>query len=239
MPTVRALIRRSLLLLGVIASTEAMEASEAQDGLDTLNALIASWAGERLTLYHTPRLDVPLIPGQGTYTWGTGGAIPAPRPLSLEGAVLRVDETDWPVEVVSQTAYEQGIMHKAQTSPMPCLVYYEPAYPLGVLHVWGVPEVPATLGLFPVVPLPGFASIDTVVSLPEGYERLLVTGLAIELCPMYGKEVSPTLAAMYAESKANVKRGNSLSPVLACDAALASWEPDAWSTWPAERRAWL
>lgn len=226
MPTVRALIRRSLLTLGVLSSTEPMTADEAQDGLETLNALLASWATERLTLYHVPRVDVPLLPSQAPYTWGPGGDIPSPRPLRLEGAVLRVDEggsvMDWPVAVLSQAAYEQGIMLKALESTYPCAVYYETTYPLGTLHVYFVPQMPSTLGLFPVVPLTGFASIDSVVTLPEGYERLLVYGLSVDLAPMYGKEVTPTLAGILAEAKSGVKRANTVSPLLGCDAALTS-----------------
>ena len=225
MPTARALIRRSLLLLAVVSSTEPLQADEAADGLATLNALVASWATERCLVYHVPRLDVPLVPGQASYTWGPGGAIAGPRPLKLEGAVLRTDGMDWPVAVLSQTDYEQGVMLKGLPSTYPCAVYYETAFPLGVLHVYFVPQIATTLGLFPWLPLTGFASLDTPVSLPEGYERALVAGLAADLAPMYGKEVSPTIAAIVAESKAAVKRVNAPHPVLGLDAAL---QPLAW-----------
>lgn len=224
MPTVRSLIRRSLLLLGVISATEPMTADEAQDGLDTLNALLASWANERLTLFHIPRVDVPLVPSKGVYTWGPGGDIARARPLRLDGAVLRVDDggtaMDWPVAVLSQAEYEQGVMLKGLESTYPCAVYYETSYPLGVLHVYFVPQMAHTLGLFPVVPLTAFPSIDATVELPSGYERLLVSGLAVDLSPSYGKEVSPTIAGMLAQAMSAIKRTNAPHPVLGCDAAL-------------------
>lgn len=233
MPTVRALIRRSLLLLGVISATEPLTADEAQDGLDALNALVASWSLERLTLYHIPRVDVPLQPSIGRYTWGPGGAIASPRPLRLDGAVLRVDAMDWPVAVLSQTEYEQGVTLKGLESTYPCSVYYETAFPLGVLHVYFVPQMPYTLGLFPVVPLTQFGSIDATVTLPEGYERLLVSGLAIELAPMYNKEASPTIAGMLAEAKSAIKRTNAVTPLLGCDAALTAQGPHGMHDWTA------
>lgn len=229
--TVRALIRRSLLLLGVISASEPMDATEAQDGLDTLNALVASWGTERLFLFHIPRIDVLLVPGQATYTWGPGGAIPSARPLRLEGAVLRVDQMDWPVAVLSQTEYEQGVTLKGLESTYPCSVYYETSYPLGVLHVYFVPQMPYTLGLFPVVPLTAFASIDATLELPQGYERLLIYGLAADLSPSYGKEISPTIAAVLAESKAAIKRVNAVTPLLGMDPALRAL-PYGGSDWP-------
>jgi len=232
MPTARALIRRSLLLLGVIAATEPMEASEAQDGLDTLNALVASWSLERLPLYHTPRVDVPLVPAQASYTWGPGGDIAAPRPLRLEAAVLHVDDTsepiEWPLAVWDQAAYELRIAQKTLGSVYPLGVWLEPQYPLAVLHVYFVPQVPYTLGLFPVVPLTAFASIDTPVSLPEGYERALVAGLAVDLALMYGKEASPTLVGMLAQSVSALKRVNTVVPRLTTDPAYHGRQAGDW-----------
>jgi hypothetical protein len=231
--TIRQVIRRSLLLLGVISAAEPLEATEAQDGLDTLNALVASWGTERLFLSHIPRVDVPLVPGQGTYPWGPGGVIASPRPLRLTGAVLRVEQMDWPVAVLSQTEYEQGVTLKGLESTYPCSVYYETSYPLGVLHVFVVPQMPYTLGLFPVVPLHGFASIDATVTLPEGYERLLVYGLAAEMSVMFGKEISPSVAAVLAEAKSAIKRTNAVTPVLRCDAALTGQGPRGAPDWTA------
>ena len=230
--TVRHLIRRSLLLLGVISGTEPMTADEAQDGLDALNALVASWSLEHLLVYHTPRVDVPLVPRQGRYTWGPGGDIAGPRPVRLAAALLHVTDTsepiEWPLAVWDQAAYEAGIAQKTLSNAYPLGVWLEPAFPLAVLHVYFVPQAPYTLGLFPWLPLPGFASIDMLVSLPEGYERALVYGLAVELAPMYGKEASPTLVATLAQSVSAIKRVNTVVPRLSTDPAYTGRQAGAW-----------
>jgi hypothetical protein len=224
MVTARTVIRRSLLLLGVIASSEPLVADEAADGLSSLNALVESWSLERWMIYHIPRLDVPLVPGQASYTWGLpGGQIASVRPLKLDGALVRLASTpelDWPVAVLTPMEYQRGVGLKDLESTYPLAVSYAPSWPLGVLSVWPVPQSADTLGLFPWVPLTGFASLDTVVNLPPGYERLLVAGLATEQAPMYGKEVPVTIAAMLSEARSNVKRLNAVTPVLGCDPAL-------------------
>lgn len=230
--TVRQLIRRSLLVLGVISGTEPLNADEAQDGLDALNALVASWANERLLVYHTPRVDVPLVPSKGTYTWGPGGDIALPRPLRLDGALLHVTDTsepiEWPLAVWDQAAYEAGIAQKTLGSIYPFGVWLEASFPLAVLHVYFVPQVPYTLGLFPWLPFTAFASIDSEVSFPPGYERALVSGLAVEMAPMYGKEASATVVATLAQSVSAIKRVNTVVPRLSTDPAYTGRQAGQW-----------
>ena len=230
--TVRALIRRSLLLLGVISASESMEATEAQDGLDTLNAMMASWSNEKLFIFHTPRVAVPLVPSKGTYSWGPGGDIAGPRPLRLDGALLQVDDTsepiEWPLAVWDQVAYEAGIAQKGLSSGYPLGVWLEPQYPLAVLHVYFVPQRPYTLALFPCLPLTRFDALNSVVSLPEGYERALVVGLAVEMAPMYGKEATPTLVGALAQSVSALKRQNTIVPRLTTDPAYTGRQAGDW-----------
>jgi hypothetical protein len=228
--TARSLISSSLRLLGVLAAGERPSAQEADDALQTLNQLLDSWSLERLLIYMIERLDVPLVAGTAVYTWGQpGGDIPQPRPVQVEGVLLRVVDQDleWPLEALSQADYE-AIGLKQLTSLYPQSWVYEPTYPLGTLTVWPAPEATNALGVFPWVPLSRFASLDTVVSLPEGYERLLRAGVAVDLSPEYGREVSLTIAGMLAEAKSSVKRTNTVVPRLGMDGAVAGRGQGAW-----------
>lgn len=230
MPTARDLIRGSLRLLGVLASGEQPSASEATDGLEALNAYLDSVSNERLTAYVIERLDVPLVPGKATYTWGLpGGDIAHPRPFRLDGAVLQLVEQDYeyPLEVVDQSHY-QSIALKAQESLYPSLVWYEPTYPLGTLHLWTVPQQANILGLLPWVPLTRFASLDTVLVFPPGYERWLRHALAVELSHEFGRELSPMLLAILAEAKSAIKRVNTTVPTLGIDPAFTGRQSGQW-----------
>ncbi|HET8644058.1 MAG TPA: hypothetical protein VFO85_01140, partial [Vicinamibacteria bacterium] len=53
-----------------------------------------------------------------------------------------------------------------------------------------------------------FASLDALVSLPPGYEEMLVSNLAVRLCPSYSRSASPELRAAAVQSKAICKRSN-------------------------------
>jgi hypothetical protein len=212
-----------LRLLGVLAAGEVPTAQEADDALQTLNQLLDSWSNDRLLIYVVERLDVPLVAGQSTYTWGLpAGQIAAPRPLQVEGVLLRVvsQQLEWPLLALSQADYE-AIGLKQLTSLYPQSWLYEPTYPLGTLTVWPAPDETNALGVLPWVPLARCASLDTVLQFPQGYERLLRAGVAVDLSPEYGREVSPTIAAMLAEAKSGVKRTNTVVPRLGMDPAVA------------------
>lgn len=231
MTTARALIRQSLLLLGVISSSDPLEAQEADDALQVLNQLLDSWSNERLTIYAVERLNVPLVAGQRVYTWGVpDGAIAHPRPLQVEGAVLSLtgQDLEWPLEPVDQVGYAT-IADKTMTTLYPSWFWYHPTYPLGQLSLWPVPTEGNVLGLFPWVALRRCASIDTVVTFPPGYERLLAYGLAADQAPMYGKEISQSIAAILAEAKSAVKRQNTRVPALGMDPAYSARQAGDWS----------
>jgi hypothetical protein len=215
--TARELIRRSLLQLGVIANRTTLPADQASDALATLNDLVASWALERFMIYHTPRLELTLVPGQGVYTWGPGGDIDEPRPLRLEMAQLRVEETppyEWPVAVVTQAQYEQAVTLKEFSSLYPQWLYLESSYPLARLHVYFVPQAAHTLALFPWVRFITFPTLDTQVALPEGYERALRLGLQVELAPEYGRELPLVTLRNLDEARRAIKTVNTVVPTL-------------------------
>ena len=216
--TARELIRRSLLQLGVIANRTTLPADQAADAFATLNDLVASWALERFNVFHTPRLELVMTPGQGVYQWGPGGDIDQPRPLRLEMALLRVEDTppyEWPVAVLTQAQYEQGVTMKQFSSLYPEAVYLESTYPLARLHVYFVPQAAHTLALFPWMRFITFASLDTQVTLPEGYERALRLGLMVELAPEYGREVSLITLRNLDEARRAIKTANTVVPTLA------------------------
>jgi hypothetical protein len=228
--TARALISSTLRLLGVLAAGEVPTAQEADDALQTLNQLVDSWSNERYLVYVVERLDVPLVVGKPLYTWGVpGGDIPSPRPVQVEGVVFSLTDQDleWPLTAYSQVEYV-AIAQKGLSSLYPQLWQYTPTYPLGELRVWPTPQAAHTLGLFPWVPLARFASLDTVVTLPPGYERALRYGLALDLAPEYGREASPTLVGAFAQALSAIKRTNTVVPTLGMDPAWSGRQAGDW-----------
>ena len=234
MPTTRSLIRGALRLLGAVASGENVEANEAQDALEALNAMLQSWSLERLLVWHIGRLSVPLLTGKQTYTWGPGGDIAGLRPLRLENALLNLGTTigtsgplEWPVVILSQEEYERRLWLKAMGSQYVLAVYLETSFPLARLHVWPVPfDSTTSLELFPWLPLTAVPDLDTPIEYPPGYERMLRYGLACEVAPEYGREIPAAVASGFIQARANIKTVNVIVPLMA--QPIHSAYGDAW-----------
>lgn len=227
MTTARVVISGALRSLGVVAAEEPLTAVMATDALELLNALVESYSLERLVIYHLPATVVPLTPGVGSYTWGTGGAIATERPVQIGPEAQLRDATslhETPMAVIDQTRYGQLPQKGAQG--MPTAVYYAPSFPLGVLSVWAVPTHAWDLIVYPWRILPRFVDLDTPVLLPPGYERLLRTGLTVEAAPEYGREATGMQLAQLMEAKANVKRANVVVTEATLDVGVWAWPGD-------------
>ena len=208
--TARQICTTALRLIGVASSEEPITADMAQAALDALNALIDSSATERLLIPTRPKLALPLVAGQQSYTWGlvagetTPADLSAPAPLTLEICLLHIGGTppqEWPLEVVDQATYEAGILLKTFTSSYPELVYLEPTQPYARLWVWPVPDTAYTLQLVPWPALPWYAHLDSAVDWPEGSLRYWQYALAVDLAPQYGVEASPTVQRVAEDAK--------------------------------------
>jgi hypothetical protein len=231
MTTAYDLVRQSLLLIRAIDADEPPSATEAQDGLRTLNAMLDLWRIERLMTYVVERLTFPLVVGTQTYTLGPGGTWnttatfgPTTRPVEvqamglLDTSVTPACET--PMEPLTQEAY-QGLRQKTQAAPLPTHWRYEDALPLGSVFVWPVPAVVRSVALYLWRPLARFATIHDDVTLAEGYEEAIVYNLGPRLAPMYGVSTPPEVLALAIDAKALVKRHNT---------EVGQLEADPWHT---------
>ena len=200
----------ALRLLGVAAAEVPLSADMSEQALHALNAMLSGWATERLLTFTRPKIAVPLVPGQGVYTWGLvpGELVPAdisaPPPIRIELCLLTLPGPppyEDPIPVLTQAQYEAGVWDKAMPSSYPEAVYLEMSQPYARLHVWGVPSLPYTLQLFPWQEREPYTHWDHVLSWPAGYERAMQHNLAVELGPQYGVEASGTVMRIAEESK--------------------------------------
>ena len=207
--TARQVVTTALRLIGVSAAEQPISPDMAESALDALNAMIDSWATEKLLTYTRPKVPLVLVPGRGTYQWGVPGVLAAPDlptapPVRLELCLLTVPdslEQEWPLQVLDQDQYESWILRKTFASTYPEAVYLEPSQPYAVLHVWPVPDMPSTLQLFPWQAHQPYTHLDHALPWPNGYQRAFAFGLACELAPEYGVEPSPTVLRVAEESK--------------------------------------
>lgn len=168
-----------------------------------------------------PRLRVEMTTGvnsalglfdEMTFTLFGGGAILIPRPIFVNG-VSYVDTTlttltEVPLIELTDQAW-QSLSMKAMTSTVPTHYYYNPTYPEGTLQFWPIPTSSTLRGVIYVpTPTSQFSTLDDVVTLPPGYEQMIVKNLALQLCPSYKVNPSPLLVKQAADTLAIVKRAN-------------------------------
>lgn len=222
--TARDLIEGSLRLIGALASGESASASEAANGLTSLNDLIDAWSTELLLIPNKVREEFALTGNQQTYTMGTGGDFDTTRPQKIEDALIQftanVPVLELPMKILNTPEYA-GIFLKEITSKFPTLLYSDNAFPLANITVWPVPDnATYSLVLYSLKALTSLANLSTSLSLPPGYQRALRYALAIDLAPEYGKTPSPVVIAIADQAKAEIKRMNAEPRYLRVDDAL-------------------
>ena len=220
------LITSSLRLIGALAASENPTTSEAQDGLAALNALLDSWAAERLFIHTVEEVLTPLVVGQASYTLGPGGQINRdPRPVWISAGSL-VDTTqttpvEYPLEGPLTVQQWRRVTVKTLASDLPVAFYVDGGVPLRTLTLWPVPNrAGVSLKLYLPAPLIQVPSLTTTLTLPTGYARALRFALAVELAPEFGVPVPPRVEAVAREATAIVKRINQEDWALESDPLL-------------------
>lgn len=221
--TVNDLINGSFRLINVLASGEAASADMQTDAFNALNDLIDNWSTQGLLVYDRIRETFALTSGQQTYTMGTGGNFNTSRPQFIENCLI-VDtsvtpNTELPITIIDKDEWAE-IPVKAIQGTWPLKVYVDNANPLVNLNFWPIPGASKSVGLYSWKPIAEFASVNTTLALPPGYQMALRYSLAIILAPEYGKSVAPEVASVAQGAVADIKRMNIRPKLMQTDDAL-------------------
>lgn len=204
MTTARSIIKKALLKIGALVKSEDPAADEANDALDSLNALIASWSNDSAVIYARTWETFPLT-SASTYTIGTGGDFNTDRPLNIADCYLKDSTIDYDMEIISAEAYD-SISYKSLQG-IPEFLNFDNGYPLARIRLYPVPSASYSLFLLTEKAVTGFTTLDTVLSLPPGWERALIYNLAIDLAPEYNQEPSQAIVEIAKESLGMVRIG--------------------------------
>lgn len=203
MTTARNLITRAMQINGVLTKGESPSGDEASDGLSSLNALLGSWSNDGLLIYERLSESFPLVSGQRTYTIGPSGNFNTSAPLQILTAFTRIDTLDYEMSIIPDTAYDSIAYKDIQTGIPEALVYQQGA-PLGTITIYPVPTQ-GTLHIRSEKQLSQFATLDSVVELPAGWERALVYNLALEIASEYGQPVNEAVYAIAMDALSKIK----------------------------------
>lgn len=208
--TVRDAAKRTLRLLGVLATGENPSADELQDAIVALKSMLASWSTDGFAVQARIREEFDLVAGQATYSIGTDGNFDTPRPIEIERVTIKevTPSPSFETSVDLINTEEYASIQVKDTISIPTKVYRDGAYPLLNLTFYPVPDVARKAVIYSRKNLLDIVSANTELALPEGYERAIVYNWAIELAPEYGKSIPQEIATIAIDSKAAVMRLN-------------------------------
>lgn len=188
--------------IGVLVKSEAPAADEAQDALNSLNALIASWSNDSLVIY-ARAWETFNLTASASYTIGTGGNFNTARPTDIVAAYLRSGTIDYPITIIDDEAYT-SISYKALQG-IPEFLNYDNAYPLGRIRLYPL-DTSQQLFILSEKALTQLTSLDTDISLPDGWERALIYNLALELAPEYNQKPDASIVKIAGDSLGMIRQ---------------------------------
>jgi hypothetical protein len=203
MTTVRDLIKRAMRKNMSLTNKQEPTAEEAQDARVEMNAMTDLWANDNLMVYARTLEGFTLTGGVAEYTIGTGGAFNTGRPTFIASAYIRQGTTDYPVAILSDEAFAN--IQTKSTGGIPRALNFDNAYPLAKIKLHPAPTEAYTLFLLNEKPLSAVTSLSTEISLPPGWESVIVDNLAVRLAPEYGKDPSPLLLKAAADGVHNLR----------------------------------
>lgn len=225
--TVRQLVTDALLRINVIQSNQAPTAEDASTAFSRFNDWVDSvCANDRLAMYSISPATWTI--NSGTFSVGPSGTINIPaRPQFIDRVTFidpaQTPSIERPLIPLTDAAY-QSIPIKTLTATYPTYWYYNPTYAagLGTLSLWLVPTLSLTGTLYYPLQVTSFASLDSTISLPPGYNRFMRDNLAVELAEEFRENIpiDPGLLRSAAEAKANVKRLNIRMMDMSVDPAV-------------------
>jgi hypothetical protein len=208
------IINEAILDLAGIAPGESLTTAELNDAFARLNAMIASWSTEGLTVPYFSHTAFTITQGVSVYTLGTGGSlVTTARPMRVSGASSVSGNFRSAMKVVGfdQFAAEVGDPI-ASSTVLAKVLAADGSSPSINLRVFPVPATsPGTLWLDYWMELAQFATTGDSVTLPDEFVDALHFNLAVRLYPQYARAggIPPELAANAQSTKQALVARNS------------------------------
>jgi len=186
MATVSDLLTDAFVDAGILADEESMSASQGQRALRKLNRLLQRWSADGFLVFKTVQESLTVSASGSTI--GTSQTLNTEAPIIIESAKISISGIDYNVELINSKQYAD-ITSKAQTG-RPTKLYHEGRGTGAKVYLWPVPDQSYTLKLFSQKKIATFASLSETVTLPSGFESLIVSSMAVDLCSSFGVQAT-------------------------------------------------
>lgn len=216
MTVVKDIVEDAVYELGILAPGDPLTPNISSHALRMLNRLVESLNIEGLLIYDEERNVYPLTVGTQTYELGpaTDPQLDPPitlsttRPVLISRLGVLLTENNPTNEIgVSLLSDEDwaGVSVKQTTGGFPTGVHITGDFPTRKVECWPIPGMVCSLVVYNMRVIPTFTDLTNVISLPQGYEDLLMYNLAIRLAPSYGIQASPTTIELARQAKTRLR----------------------------------
>lgn len=186
---VSRIVEMSLKQLGILAAGESVQGDELADALITLEGLLAQWATQKLYVYKSTDVVVPLS-NIGSYTVGP---VFADVTADIQGVADKAFLDGEEITLVRDTNNKSNAQ-----------VIYSVGVPNWTFNVL----VTGTELKLKVYSLPSALIAQDELVVPSNYQRPLILTLATELAPMFGVEPTQMLLLNQPQAVEMLKRSN-------------------------------
>jgi hypothetical protein len=177
-------------------------------GLTLLNAMLASWGVEGLSIPCFTKEDLALSSGKGIYTIGLVGELATARPNRITDAYIKDSNNHYHPLVVHNNAQEyfnQGIRN---VSNIPHEIFYDPSYPLGTIYFDSLPDNSYILELHSEKNFENLKTLGAILSVPPEYYEAILYNLAVRVSIALDNQPSQYVANVANLSKGNLENKN-------------------------------
>lgn len=189
MATVQDLFTQMFYDLGVLAQGQSIDSVDADSALYTLNGMLDAWNAEGLLTPYQQTENFTLVPGQVSYTIGSGGNFDTTRPVDILYATIRdTIGNDFPMKIIGWQDYQAIRVKGMVQTNYPDRLTYQKAVPLGTITIWPVPTQAYSIYLTSWKQLGSYALSDTL-ALEPGYQEAIYWNLGARMAYKYGKSV--------------------------------------------------
>jgi hypothetical protein len=192
--TAKEYLENAFTEIGVLIPSDNIPVNDRVWALGKFNRCLKSVASAGVALHLRITDSFPMVIGTQSYTIGTGATINTLRPNVIDQAYVRIEDTDYAVNIRPIHEYH-GIINKS-TPGRPFELFYDPTYDDetdGTIYLYYVPDSIDTMYLISQKPLTTYTDEDSDVVLPGEYEEALVLALAVAISPRFGKRISSDL----------------------------------------------
>ncbi len=220
MPTAQVIVNNALTILGILEQGGTPSASDSNDALAELNAMLDAWAIDEGLIYAETQISHALSAATAGITIGTGATWNTTRPARIYRAFIGSNSNRTDLEIVpAERYYGHNDLTASAATPEELYPDYnvDPTTGMMTLYTWPVQSGTPTLFLDIAVPFTAFV-LATSYTLPAGYQDPIQYALAFRLIPRFAgsvpQEVVQVVTSVAQKAEARIREMNAINRKL-------------------------